>query len=426
LNKEFRNSTTVLSNNTRDLFALSQKQKIYSNYFWIGFIIYTIGYVLISNQGINQTIGQLIQLAGLGTFFFFGAFLINFKIKNHYLNVLFLLFSAWTVVTIIRGIHFSVNDLGYFLLSADYGGILYFSPLILLFLKDLNYKKLFEVILILGIIFLLLDALFIRKLLDRSFETQNVIEYLVRSLAMPCGFLLLTYKYHSNPKKILAIAVLGISTLFAIYKARRGLTITLMSIVAGIYCIYLSYSKEKVIVVYLAVLFITLAAFYSANIYNISENKLLSMIAERGDENTRQGVELYFYNDMGTNDWIVGRGMNGEYYCPDVTEDQPSNYRDLIETGYLQIILKGGLIRLVLFLLISIPAIFLGLFSSKNLLAKASAIWIIVALISLYPATVESFSLQYLLVWISIGICFSKEIRNLSNAQIKVLINGEA
>jgi hypothetical protein len=148
------------------------------------------------------------------------------------------------------------------------------------------------------------------------------------------------------------------------------------------------------------------------------------MIAERGDENTRKGVELYFYNDMGTDDWIVGRGINGEYYCPDVTEDQSSNYRDLIETGYLQIILKGGLIRLILFLLISIPAVFLGLFSSKNLLSKASAIWIIIALISLYPSTVESFSLQYLLVWISIGICYSKEIRNLSNTKVSALINA--
>lgn len=369
-------------------------------------------------------IGQLIQIAGLGIFFFFSTFLIKFQIKNNYLKLLFISYCIWALITIIRGIHFNVTDLGYFLLSADYGGILYFSPLILLFIKDLNYRKLFEVILILGIIFLLLDVLFIRKLLDRSFETQNVIEYLVRSLALPCGFLLLTYKYHTNPKKILAVAVLVISILFSVYKARRGLTLTLVSIVAAIYCIYLSYSKEKVIVVYLAVFFITLAAFYSANIYNISENKLLSMIAERGDENTRKGVELYFYNDMGTDDWIVGRGINGEYYCPDVTEDQPSNYRDLIETGYLQIILKGGLIRLILFLLISIPAVFLGLFSSKNLLSKASAIWIIIALISLYPSTVESFSLQYLLVWISIGICYSKEIRNLSNTKVSALINA--
>jgi hypothetical protein len=419
------NELIDIQNNSKQSFALSEKQKIYTNYFWIGFVIYTTGYVLRSNEGVSPMIGQLIQVAGLGIFFFFSTFLIRFQIKNHYLKLLFIIYCIWALVTIVRGIHFNATDLGYFFLSADYGGILYFSPLILLFIKDLNYKKLFEVILILGIIFLLFDVLFIRKLLDRSFETQNVIEYLVRSLAMPCGFLLLTYKYHSNPKKLLAIAVLGISILFSVYKARRGLTITLVSIVFGIYCIYLSYSKEKVIVVYLAVLFITLAAFYSANIYDISENKLLSMIAERGDENTRKGVELYFYNDMGANDWVIGRGLNGEYYCPDVTEDQPSNYRDLIETGYLQIILKGGLIRLVLFLFISIPAIFLGLFSSKNLLSKASAIWIIIALISLYPSTVESFSLQYLLVWISIGICYSKEMRNLSNPEVKALINAE-
>jgi hypothetical protein len=116
---------------------------------------------------------------------------------------------------------------------------------------------------------------------------------------------------------------------------------------------------------------------------------------------------------MGPIDWIIGKGIKGQYYCPNVDEDAVTNYRSVIETGYLQIILKGGLISLALFVLITVPAIFKGIFYSKNILSKAAGIWILLSLLSLYPATVNTFSLRYLLVWISIGICYSNKIRNI-------------
>jgi hypothetical protein len=304
------------------------------------------------------------------------------------------------------------------LLNPDYGILLYFAPLIIFFPGTLDfYKKIFNVILILGIFFFICDVLFIRQLLDRSMETQNVIETLARNLAWPSGFILLTSMYHSNKRKFLALAVLIIGFLFSIYKARRGLSLSLGSLLFFSFFSYMMSSKQKIFIIYLAVLFATIGLIYANSIYNINNNKLLNFIAERGDEDTRTGVELYFYNDMHSKDWLIGRGINGQYYCPgiDTDSDTPSDYRSVIETGYLQIILKGGIIRLVLFLLIVVPAVFLGLFYSNNVLSKASAIWIIVALLSLYPATVESFNLQYFLVWISVGICYSRKIRSYTN-----------
>ena len=92
---------------------------------------------------------------------------------------------------------------------------------------------------------------------------------------------------------------------------------------------------------------------------------------------TQERVELYFYDDMKTKDWIIGRGINGEYFLSNVEENQITNYRRNIETGYLQTILKGGLISLGLFIFIAIPALIKGLFYSKNILSKAAAIWIL-------------------------------------------------
>ena len=306
----------------------------------------------------------------------------------------------------------------YLLLNPDYGILLYFVPLLILFPKELNfYKKIFDLIVIFGIFFLICDVLFVRELLDRSMETRDVIETLARSLAWPSGFILLTSIYHSNKRKLFALGVVVVALLLAIYKARRGLSLTLGTILIFSFFSYLASSRQKILIIYLSALLATIGLIYASSIYNINNNKLLNFIAQRGEEDTRTGVELYFYNDMHLKDWVIGRGINGQYFCPGIDEDSdtPSDYRTVIETGYLQIILKGGIIRLILFLFIVVPAVFLGLFYSKNLLAKGSALWIIIALLSLYPATVESFSLQYFLVWISVGICYSKKIRNYNN-----------
>jgi hypothetical protein len=95
----------------------------------------------------------------------------------------------------------------------------------------------------------------------------------------------------------------------------------------------------------------------------------------------------------------------------------------MIETDYLNIILKGGIISLVLLFLIAIPAVIKGLFFSKNILSKAAAFWIIIWLVELYPANVNSFSLNHILVWISIGICYSKEIRNYTESHVSAALS---
>ena len=163
---------------------------------------------------------------------------------------------------------------------------------------------------------------------------------------------------------------------------------------------------------------------YGREILNKNQNGLFSYLIERGDEDTRSDVEVSFVKDMNTKDWMIGRGINGQYFCPDIEEDDVTGYRSVIETGYLQIILKGGIISLGLYSLIAVPAAIKGIFYSKNILSIASGIWIFLSLINLYPILVNVFSLQYLLVWISIGICYSKNIRNIPDSTIKKYLQG--
>lgn len=392
--------------------------------FWIGVLIYTLGYLVKIMERANVTSTQLIQGLGLALIFYAAISLTKFEIRNKYLASIFTIYCVWQLSVVLRGINFDYDSLKNELTDATYGILIYFAPIILLFPQNSKnyYKILFDFIIVFGVFFIAFDIVFINDLLDRSTDTQDVIEHFAKSLAISCGFILLTYKYHTNKKIIISLGVMTIALLFSIYKARRGLSFICLSILVSAYFLYLFSTKRKLLVIYLSILTTVIGMFYISTNYKTNKNGLFSFISEKGDEDTRTGVEIYFYNDMETKDWIIGRGMHGEYYCPGIGENQLNDYRDLVETGYLQIILKGGIIKLILYLLITIPALFLGLFYSKNILSKAAGIWILISVLSLYPTTVESFSLQYFLIWISVGICYSKKTRTLSDNSIKELL----
>jgi hypothetical protein len=123
---------------------------------------------------------------------------------------------------------------------------------------------------------------------------------------------------------------------------------------------------------------------------------------------------------MKSTDWIIGRGINGQYYCPHFDPNSLTDYRPIIETDYLNIILKGGIISISLFLLITLPAAVKGIFYSNNNLSKAAGFWILIWLMNLYPTTVVAFNLNYLLFWIAVGICYNKKIRSIPEDLMKV------
>ena len=408
---------------TKSILYSTPKEERSFYLFWLGFILYTLCFASPWTSHIIIIICQVIQFASLilmvsTSFGFF-----QFKLNNPYLKTLFTLYAIWLFVTIIRGyVAFNFVYIKNFLFNPT-NGILYFSPFLLFFPRKLIfYKKLFNVIIILGIFYILFDILFIGDLLnsDDSNEKSKAIVEMLSALSFSCGFILLTLFYHSARRQILAAGVIFLALFFAVVRARRGLILMYADIILFSYIIYIFQSKSKLLILYLTVVITLAGAIYASGVYKPLNNRVYGFLFSRGEEDTRSGVELYFYDDMKTKDWIIGRGINGEYYCPDIEEDQVTDYRQTIETGYLQTILNGGTISLGLFLLMAVPAMLKGIFSSKNILSKAAGVWILMSIINSYPATVTKFELSYLLVWISIGICYNKEIRNMPESQMRL------
>lgn len=393
------------------------------NFFWIGFIIYSAAYTLTTTTTVSYIYCQLLESIGLVLIIPSAVKLIRWRFSSSYLRTLFFLYCCWQVTIIARGINLDYENIKLMLFDAESGLFRFLVPLILLFPKNLiYYNKIVIGIICLSLVFIFFDILFINNLLDLNYENNNTkftFEHFVKILSISSGVIFLTFPYQSKRTKYLAFLVLVVSLIFALIRARRALMFMTLSPIILSYILYL-YDRKKMFLIllipYLISAFYLVVGFKSIDINNF---KLFELFSERLTEDTRSGVEEYFYKDMSTTDWIIGKGINGKYFCPNIDLGALTNYRVMIETDYLNIILKGGIISLGLLLLIAIPAVIKGLFYSKNILSKASAIWILLWLIELYPANVTTFSLHYLLFWISIGICYSKHIRNLTEKTLK-------
>lgn len=393
------------------------------NLFWIGFTIYTLGFTISITTDFNFKVCQSLQLFGIVLFVTTAIMIIHFKFENNNLKIIYILYCSWLFITILRGFRFDYESIKLMLFDAWLGIFPYFAPLILLFPKNISYlKKVINVIIIFAIFYFILDLFYLKDLLSRSSgygKSTIIIEFFSRNLSIPCGFILFTFLYHSKKIKIIALLAIILTFLLATIRARRGTMFLTLNILICYYFIYYHVSRGKVIVIIFSSILIPFIYFFGAKLYEQRKTDLFSLITHRLEEDTRSGVTKSFYQDMDTKDWILGRGINGQYYCPVIRVAGHAPHRSVVETGFLQIILKGGLISLVLLLIITIPALYKGLFHSKNILSKAAGIWILLWLINLYPAVGNTFTLQYLLVWISIGICYDPSISMKTDEEIK-------
>ena len=115
-------------------------------------------------------------------------------------------------------------------------------------------------------------------------------------------------------------------------------------------------------------------------------------------------------------DWIWGRGVNGSYATSHLGI---GGRRAWMEWGYLYLILKGGIIYLILFVLLLLHASYLGFRRSNNMFSKCLAMMCLVLLFDLTSTNAEpQFSTQFVLTWFCFGLLERKEIRLMSDADI--------
>lgn len=354
------------------------------------------------------------------------------NIESRSLRKTFTLLIIWTIYIVVNGINFSYDYAKEYLFE-QYRFLQFIIPLIVLIplTKAVFINKLMSLYRLTGRIFLLLLPFYI---LLELYYNQNITELYIWVFATGSGFVLLTSSYHSRKEVVIASIVVFTALILATLLARRNIMLTYAAFMFAAYWIYLFYKKEVSIqkkIASLAVsLLILVGGFY---VFTSNQATVFSKISSRAMLNTRDRVFLGFSLEMAKSPayLIIGKGVNGTYYAPGVDKEfsgKKITYRDQdhrmhIETGYLQLILNGGIVYLLIFLAILLPAAIKGLFRSRNLFVKGCAILVFLWLVDMVPFGVPSFSLRYLLVWICVGICFSGTLRNMNNDEMISYLN---
>ncbi|GAB2830739.1 hypothetical protein GCM10027043_36030 [Ferruginibacter profundus] len=404
-------------------FTLSKKQQSSVNIFFSAFILNSLSYLtaITNNPVLNGAACQGLQAIALAMIIFSWINLIKFRFDNKYLEVVFIIFIIYSTTVIIRDPNYTYDIAKRVVFDPGMGMMGYLAPLVMLFPRSIAvYKKAFKTTVIFGVLFFVYIIVYFNIVHDSNWKSLTALSYIENFfgvLAFPAGFILLTFLYHPKKIKKLAFAVMFIGLYFLIYRARRGAMFLCLTSMAGAGMIYLVHTKRTVLVITLSVIFIFVGSIF---VSNIKLPSTFDYLMARGDEDTRSIMEKYMKEDLTQNEWLFGKGINGKYYCPVILDPNDlSMKRDIIETGYLQIILKGGLVHIILFCLIFLPAIFFGFFRSSNILTKAGALYILLCMVYTYPTIVTGFGLFYIWVWLCVGICYSKKIRNMSDEDIK-------
>lgn len=131
-----------------------------------------------------------------------------------------------------------------------------------------------------------------------------------------------------------------------------------------------------------------------------------SVLGDRMFDDTRSWAEKEFYKGMDSTDWLIGKGSTGTFYSPYF-----GTRRNLIETGYLHLALKGGIFYSVAWCYILISSFIKGFFA-KSKMVRVMSIYILPFIPGLYLFGHPVWDMSYLILWICIIFCNSPKYRN--------------
>ena len=228
-------------------------------------------------------------------------------------------------------------------------------------------------------------------------------------------FLPLLYKYLPNKQWRINLVGLVVSLLLVVIGARRGgVLLTSMLLLGALY--YRAEAKSRSTRMF-TILISAGAVVVIA--YFVLQSVMASFLLERGLENTRSYVEESMFSQMSTTDWIFGKGLNGRYYCPIKEDDYLEGWRYGIETGFYNLVLKGGFLLAVTYVLLLVIPAFKGLFKSRNLFCKSAGFYLSYNLLSMWPFGILQFRLNFFIIWLIIVCCMNKQVLMMNDEEIK-------
>ncbi len=322
--------------------------------------------------------------------------------------VLILLLAACNLFIIIRG-NYGGGLKDMVLLKFSYLQIpAYILPFAILLLPNRKYiNAILEVLFFSMLLVIPIWLLHLLDLVRDSFYGEALGVYLPFF-----GALLILFRKKLNMRRQLVVfAIYGFYFILMLLNARRNMVVSLslFFVVAFIMGNVTRFKTDMRSRLLLLGAVAGAVALIIAN-WGVLSSTVFDRILYRGLEDTRSGVELTFLSDMASSpvqDWIWGRGLDGAY--ENMKQDPVTlefNYdRSVIETGYLYLLLKGGLMYVLLILSFLFTAFFRGI-SFKKPLLTGMALFLLIYLLDMYMTNpVSFFAVKTVIFWLIVSIC---------------------
>ena len=410
------------------------EQTARKNYFYISLLLVIIGELLINFFKYGIQPGSVLKLfihshIYISIFFLLFAFEIKDlkQFDSNFLSGILFFLLIYSIFEIFR---FSPLDTNLYVSNpffARFGNIWYgpmfLVPLFILWGLNKNSIYWFEKISInmvkIGVVLFLLSFLF-------KFQVSYVF-------FLSSFYLLASYSSSNNTRKLwIIIAILISIIIFYDQSYRSGI----LRIILAIICVLICSLNLNILKKFLIIFFILTPMLLAYDVY-FNDPSIFQKISQMGDEKSAFFVDTRTFLFQETflalksgNNLLLGLGAMGNYYSKyfyDLMLYFPSAEADFyirskVEVGFLQMLLKGGLLYILI-----ISSIYLLLISKNKFIKNTyTENLFFISLSNFFFMSIENVpAFNYLnsLIWIILGICFcyTNQIKN--DQEIKDLLS---
>lgn len=363
--------------------------------------------------------------------FYLARHYLSFQLPRKYLYLLYF-YIFLCIVMIIRGylidypyIWFTTQGFINFHFFSPTYILPYLMPMFLLWpIGDYDFRPIVKASVVISVTVIVCFILFYDKILASSIkqglgilqsteETAETYRY-YGQIYINVSLIALCRKYVSSKVWIINIIALVFTLLINMLAARRGASATIGALLLfNIYFFIKSLNRY-----YKGIVSLLIVALLSGIVYLSSDYSGFKYLKKRGFEDSRTHVDVALMSQMNNTQLLVGKGLNGRYYFNlHLSYDRFNGWRYVSETGYYNLILKGGYLLVWTYIILLLYPALLGIFRSRNTLCKALGFIIFLSLLELYPFGHLTFNLKFLVIWMGIGLLMSPEVRGMSDEE---------
>ena len=261
---------------------------------------------------------------------------------------------------------------------------------------------------------------------------------------MPVSFLLLFLPALSNKQRLILLFFTAI-----VVGADFGARSNIIKFGFPLFSLIIYYLKEKisikllnyihVVMIIAPLLFFTLGATGVFNVFNISEymgEVKATGIDDEGDRNTidvtvdtRTFLYLEVLESAIINDYLIfgrtpARGNDSPHFGPFAYDLTRRDERITNEVGILNVFTWTGIVGVILYFFIFYRASYLAINRSNNIYSKMLGVFVAFRWIYSWVEDINIVSLNYFMLWIMIGLCFSYSFRIMSDKEVTIWVRG--